>query len=319
MPAPKSTLTGLRALASRRVSLGAVAGVAALGAAGLTIAALANGGIGPDQFSGQNLTFPDDLANLDHWVSFTAEQTNGLAGDIVSKLGLTNIGSNYGVAGGSMYLPLPSNLSTDYRPQYTDSQMSAAEAQMIKPFDRRIYGNQGDMSGPAAAGGAMAGIAMTVAGAAGSALGISADAGNAALKVGAGVAINPNKIVLFTGVPFREHTFSWKLSPKNRQESDTINAMIKMMRFYAHPEFVAGGLFFKYPEFFRIRFNYPEYLFDLRPSVCTDIKVNYHPQGYAGYVRNSDGSGTPAPAEVELSLTFKETEIITKNSLEGFN
>lgn len=323
--AKSTALNGLRALASKRVGVGsavAAGAVVGLGAFGLTLASLANGGIGPDEFSGKSLTFPDDLANLDHWISFTAEQTNGKAADIVSKLGIGNIGSNYGVSGGSMFLPLPSNLSTDYRPQYTDSQMSATEAQMIKPFDRMIYGNQGDMSGVAAAGGALAGIAAGGIGKVGSALGISADAGAAALKVGAGVALNPNKIVLFTGVPFREHTFSWKLSPKNRQESDTINEMIKMMRYYAHPEYVAGGLFFKYPEFFRIRFNYPEYLFDLRPSVCTDIKVNYHSQGYPAYIRNRDGSGIPAPAEVELSLSFKEVEIITKNSLtqgQGFN
>jgi hypothetical protein len=49
--------------------------------------------------------------------------------------------------------------------------------------------------------------------------------------------------------------------------------------------------------------------------VCTDIKVDYHSQGYAAYIRNADGSGEPAPAEVSLSLTFKETEVISKQFL----
>jgi hypothetical protein len=319
-------LNSLAQLAARRAGMfGAVAGVTALGAAGITLASLANGGIGPDQFSGQRLTFPDDLVNLDHWISFTAVQTNGLAAGILNSIAGISIGSNFNVPGGSIFLPLPSNLSTDYRPQYTDNKdLGAAAGSVIKPFDRAIYGNN-DMGGAAAAGAAMAGVAAGIAGKsetlnkAMAAVG-GGDTVDAMLKVAGGVATNPNKIVLFTGVPFREHTFSWKLSPKNRQESETIRTIIKMMRFYSHPEFVAGGLFFKYPEYFQIRFNYPEYLFDLRPSVCTDIKVNYHSQGYAGYVRDKNGGGIPAPVEVEISMSFKETEIITKNSLDqGFN
>ena len=166
----------------------------------------------------------------------------------------------------------------------------------------------------AAVGGAALAAPLAAAQSAAGSLG-GGEAFNALLKVSAGVAVNPHKIVLFTGVGFRDHTFSWKLSPKNRAESNTIQSIIQFFTFYSHPEYVASGLFFKYPEFFRIRFHHPQYLFEIRPSVCTDIRVNYHTQGYPAYVRNADGSGLPAPAEVELSLTFKETEIVTKNSL----
>jgi len=88
-----------------------------------------------------------------------------------------------------------------------------------------------------------------------------------------------------------------------------------MFTYYSHPELVAGGLFFKYPEFFRIKFHHPEYLFELRPSVCTGIRVNYHTNGIPSYIRDADGTGIPAPSEVELSVSFKETEIITKQFL----
>lgn len=315
-------LSSLARLAARRTAIGtvgAVGAVAALGAAGITLASLANGGIGPDKFSGARLTFPDDLVNLDHWVSFTAKQTNGLAAGILSGFGVS-IGSNYNVAGGSVFLPLPSNLSTDYNPEYSKKDLGAAAGSIIKPFDRAMYGNQ-EMGGGAATGAAMAGIALGIAGQnakvqAGMKAAGGEDVAAAVLKTAGGVALNPNKILLFTGVDFRDHSFSWKLSPKNRQESNTIRDIIRMMRFYTHPEFVGGGLFFKYPEYFEIKFNHPEYLFDLRPSVCTDIKVNYHSQGYAGYVRDSNGGGIPAPVEIELTLSFRETEIITKNSLD---
>jgi hypothetical protein len=317
-----SVLSTLGKLAATRAGMGVVAGgVAALAGAGITLASLAGGGIGSDQFSGARLTFPDDLVNLDHWISFTAVQTNGqFASALDSVMQGMTIGSNYNVAGGSIFLPLPSNLSTDYNPEYTTPNLDQVAGGILKPFDRKMYGND-DISGPAAAGAAMAGIAVAATSAAAASVGLKGgDAAAAALKIAGGVALNPNKIVLFTGVNFRDHSFSWKLSPKNRQESNTIRDIIRMMRFYTHPEFVAGGLFFKYPEFFHIRFNHPEYLFDLRPSVCTDIKVNYHSQGYAGYVRDSNGGGIPAPVEIELTLSFKEVEIITKNSLDkGFN
>jgi hypothetical protein len=142
-------------------------------------------------------------------------------------------------------------------------------------------------------------------------------AAGAILKVAGGVALNQHKIVLFTGVNFREHQFSWKLSPKNRKESNDIKKIIDLFAYYSHPEYIAGGLFFKYPEYFEIKFRHPEYLFKLQPSVCKDIKVNYHGQGYAAYIRDANGGGVPAPAEIELSLTFLETEIVTKQSLMG--
>ena len=319
-------MSALTSLLARRVSmgaLGAAAAVTALGVAGVTLASLAGGGIGPDPYTGSNSTFPDDLVTNDHWISFQAVQTNGAAASTInSMLGIT-IGSNFNVPGGSVFLPMPSNLSTDYNPEYTPKDLDMAAGSVLKPFDRAIYGNQ-DINDSAALGAGMAGIAggfagsrgAKVAGEVASAFGASGgDTLAAALKVSAGIAQNPHKIILFTGVGFRDHTFSWKLSPKNRYESDTIKSIIDFFVYYSHPEYVAGGLFFKYPEFFQIKFAHPDYLFELRPSVCKDVKVNYHTQGYAAYVRNADGSGAPAPAEVELTLTFTETEIVTKNSL----
>jgi hypothetical protein len=309
-----------------RMGMGAASTIAvgaALTASGMTLASLAGGGVGRDPFTNTTLRFPDDLGNIDHWISFEAVQTNGAAANLLSGFGVS-IGSNFNVAGGSVYLPLPSQLSTKYDPQYTDENLGMAAGAALKPFDRQMYGNT-DIPGAAAVGAGMAAVTTSVAknflpGAQQVLSGASTLAGgqgsvDAALKVFGGVAQNPHKIVLFTGVNFRQHQFTWKLSPKNRTESNQIRSIIDFFKYYSHPEYVAGGLFFKYPEFFRIRFHHPEYLFEIRPSVCEDVSVNYHTQGYPAYVREADGSGIPAPAEIELSLSFKETEIITKNSL----
>ena len=274
-----------------------------------------------DPFEGETFKFPKDLANIDHWIQFSAEETKGTeVGAAESFLGSGSlVGSS--IIGGHIFLPMTNNLSTDYHPTYSTPDLNMAAGSVLKPFDRALYGNN-DIESSAAVGAGLAGVGAAILKGAGagieqklSALGIDNNAVGAALKVFGGVAQNPHKIVLFTGVDFRDHTFSWKLSPRNREESNAIQNIIQMFTYYSHPELVAGGLFFKYPEFFRIKFHHPEYLFELRPSVCTGIRVNYHTNGIPSYIRDADGTGIPAPSEVELSVSFKETEIITKQFL----
>jgi hypothetical protein len=319
-------LGALASLAANRASmstLSRVAGYAALAGAGVAYASLAGGNlVGADPFKTARLTFPDDLATNDHWISFEAVQTEGRGKDIVSSLGLQNLTGKFTSGGGMAFLPMPSNVSTDYNPEYTTKDLDSAAGMALKPFDQAIYDNK-DLGQSALTGSAMknafaglgAGAALQTAKSAAEAIPGASGAFDAFLKVTAGLAVNPHKILLFTGVNFRDHSFTWKLSPKNRYESDVIRSIIHFFTFYSHPEYVSGGLFFKYPEFFKIKFHYPQYLFEIRPSVCTDIRVNYHGQGYPAYIRNADGSGIPAPAEVELTLSFKETEIVTKDSL----
>ena len=317
--------------AERQLSRGQMAGLAAAGGAALAggalLASLFGGNKIPDPFAGSEpLSFPNDLTQMGHWVEFTAYETKGLATDLLNAGGFGNK-----INGGSIKLPMPANLSTDYNPEYTVGTLgTASSGEILSAADRAIYGNN-DVAGGAAIGGALMGAATsgaggmlgkaisgaqgTVATALKDAVGATGDTAAATLKVAAGLAQNPHKVVLFTGVNFREHQFSWRLSPRNRNESNAIKLITDMFAYYAHPEFVAGALFFKYPEFFRIKFRHPEYLFLLQPSVLKDIRVNYHAQGYPGYIRNADGSGPPAPAEVEISLTFQETEIITKQTL----
>lgn len=279
-----------------------------------------------DPYRGSSTWFPVELEEIDHWIEFTAVETPAPGLDAINNLINTNLSFGSTSIGGTIRLPMTSNLSTDYNPDYTTQELSPALGMALKPIEQGMYGINAMASSAGAgmgqsglAGIITGGVAGTLAGTVSSALaripGVGEQGVAAALKVGAGVAINPHKIVLFTGVNFREHQFSWKLSPKNREESNRIKGIIDQFIYYSHPQYVSGGLFFKYPEFFKIRFRHPEYLFELLPSVCKDVRVNYHGQGYPGYIRDSDGAGPPAPAEVELSLTFQEVEIVTKDSL----
>jgi hypothetical protein len=314
---------GARGLRNSRINAGDAFRIGGkgllLGAGALALASKFGNSVGiADPYSGASVLFPEDLIENDHWIEFRAKETKGRATDL---LGI-DVGTT--IIGGTIRLPMPANLSTDYNPQYTEQDLSPMAGAVLKPFDRAMYGNR-DLeteaqqgSGKAAVLGAItggaAGAAVQTATAA--AAGVAGAEGvNAALKVFGGIAVNPHKVVLFTGVGFRDHTFSWKLSPRNRRESNDIRLICEMFKFYSHPEYLAGGLFFKYPEFFDITFRHPSYLFELEPSVCTDVRIDYHGQGFPAYIRDADGSGIPAPAEITLSLTFKETEVITKNTL----
>ena len=319
------------ALRNRRVAAGGAVAVGAAVGTGLFVNSVLGSGTLKDPFGGDSAYFPEDLAEIDHWIEFTAQQTVGAALGALGALLGQNIQIGSSLLGGTIRLPMPSNLSTDYNPQYSaETQLGPALGMALKPIERDMYG-MGSMGNSASNGTNLNGLspaaqAAAIAGlAGGAATGVAvaglqstlggADTFGALAKIAGGVAVNQHKIVLFTGVNFRDHQFSWKLSPKNREESDAIKKIIDMFTYYSHPEFIAGGLFFKYPEFFKIKFRHPQYLFELQPSVCTDIRVNFHGQGYAGYIRDADGGGIPAPVEVELALTFKEVEIITKKEL----
>lgn len=327
-------LVGSKLLRNKRIASTVKTGaaVAAGAAAGLVAANFNSSNLGTpasaDPYKGASTWFPMELEEIDHWVEFTAEQTTGRGLDLINSFLGSSLSIGSSSVGGTIRLPMPSNLSTDYNPEYSTPELGPVAGMALKPIEQGMYGlnsmsagstqgqGQSGLTAGSYAAGAALGGAVGVAQAAAGRLGIGGDAFGAALKVGAGVAVNQHKIVLFTGVGFRDHQFSWKLSPKNREESNRIKGIIDQFAYYSHPQYIQGGLFFKYPEFFRIKFRHPQYLFELLPSVCTDVRVNYHGQGYAGYIRDSDGGGPPAPAEVEISLTFKEVEIVTKDTLQ---
>lgn len=318
---------GSRLLRNNRISAGIkTAAVIGAAAGGAFVASSLGTPKRADPYKGASTSFPIELEEIDHWIEFTAVETEGQGLGVINRLLNTNLAFGSSDIGGTIRLPMPSNLSTDYNPDYTTQDLGGAVGMALKPIEQNMYGVNALAS---SAGGGMAqsglagafasiaagGLASTASSAIAGLPGVGEAGVAAALKVGAGVALNPHKIVLFTGVNFREHQFSWKLSPKNREESNRIKGIIDQFIYYSHPQYVSGGLFFKYPEFFKIKFRHPQYLFELLPSVCKDVRVNYHGQGYAGYIRDSDGAGPPAPAEIELSLTFQEVEIVTKDSL----
>ena len=147
------------------------------------------------------------------------------------------------------------------------------------------------------------------------------DVGRATIAAARGVVHNPHRVVLFTGVNFREFQFSYRLSPRNASESRTIRFIIFMLKHAMYPSYSAG-LFgsqigtkrgaLVYPDIFKIRFKNDAFLFQMKPCVLKSLDVQYHPQGYPGYIRDTAEGIEAAPVEVQISMQFQELDMIDK-------
>ena len=316
-------------------------------------------------FSGkENLSFPEELQQIDHWVTFTAMET----------LQAIRTESSKSKAMSSITLPLPAGLQTAYNISYSETSLGALGREFMDALGdnkdaQAFLASNAKAIGLGAGGGALAGAltganifgSAVAGGAAGlgtkavldaakgdtttAAVGLSSLMGEDKMAAAAasqfGVARNPHKVVLFDSIGFRKHSFSYQFTPKNRRESETLKEIIKLFKYHASPgmnptkelkfgmlkgategkidipdvKLSGGKHFFKYPEFFQIKFHHPQFLFTIGDSVLTSVDVNYHGGGSVSYARDT-ADATPAPTQVNLNLSFMETDIITKENIE---
>lgn len=132
------------------------------------------------------------------------------------------------------------------------------------------------------------------------------------MSAGAKVALNPFREVLFEAIDFRTFNFKYRLMPKSKNETEQIQRIIKLFKFHMHPELSENRLFFIYPAEFQIAYFFKNaenrYFHKFAPCALTDLQVDYGGEQFSSF---RDG----APGEVNLSLTFRETEILTKEKI----
>ena len=141
-----------------------------------------------------------------------------------------------------------------------------------------------------------------------------------------GVADNPYMEVLFDAMALRTFTYNFKFAPKNEDETAEVQKIISVFRFHMAPELRGGqSRFLGLPSQFDIHYMYQpmgdsqssnasvnQYYNKIATCVLTNCTVNYTPDGVKSF---ADG----APTQMTMSLTFKETEMITKEKVaEGF-
>lgn len=130
------------------------------------------------------------------------------------------------------------------------------------------------------------------------------------------VSLNPFKEVIFEAVDFRAFNFRYRFFPKSKQEADNVEKIIKLFKFHMHPDLSSNKLFFIYPSEFEIAYYFENkqntYFHKLKPCVLESMDISYGGEQFSSF---RDG----IPTEVNMTLTFRETEILTKKQIrDGF-
>ena len=137
-----------------------------------------------------------------------------------------------------------------------------------------------------------------------------------------GQANNPYLEVLFDSMALRTFTYNFTFAPRNQAETDEAQRIIQVFRFHMAPE-VQGGQsrFLTLPSEFDIHYMYQskagiasenDYYNRIGTCVLQNCDVNYAPDGVKSF---KDG----APTKITMGLTFKETDVLTKDRIaEGY-
>lgn len=140
--------------------------------------------------------------------------------------------------------------------------------------------------------------------------------GGQLLELGSKQKTNSFREQFFESVDYRTFNFKHTFMPKSRVEADNVKRIIDLFKFHMHPELSNAGLFYIYPSEFEIKYYYRneenKYFDRISSCVLEDMNVEYGGDLFSTF---DDGK----PVEVNLSLKFKELELLTKERIrEGF-
>jgi len=138
-----------------------------------------------------------------------------------------------------------------------------------------------------------------------------------------GQTLNPYIEVAFNSTGMRTFDYTFKFAPKSRAETDEVKAIIQLFRFHMLPEMKsAAHRYLTLPSTFDIHYMWQNgrttaeensFYNKIATCVLTNVDINYTPNGQV----QSFGDG--APTQIDMSLSFKETEMMTKQHIqEGF-
>ena len=134
------------------------------------------------------------------------------------------------------------------------------------------------------------------------------------IQLGAKVKTNPFREVFFEGIDYRKFNFRYKFMPKSEKEVKAVYNIIDKFKLHMHPEVAAGGAFFVYPSEFEIAYYYNNkengYFNKIATCALTDMSVEYGGEQFSSFANG-------APTEINLVLSFRELELITKESIKN--
>ena len=211
---------------------------------------------------------------------------------------------------GSVVLPVPGGISDANMADWSNGTMTPMQAAGANIALSALDSSEGAAEGAARDAGAelqkaiadpstSEAIKATIAGAA---TGLDAQV----MQRGAGAVMNPNMELLFNGPQLRNFGFTFKLSPRDAKEAQTV---IKILRFFKQgmaPMRTEEKFFLKAPHTFELKYQGrgakgdQPYLNKFKECALTNCGVQYTPDG--NYNTFSDGVMT----SYSMQLTFNE-------------
>jgi hypothetical protein len=207
-------------------------------------------------------------------------------------------------------LPLPSNLNEYYNISYGDDSFNQFGG--VQNTVEQIYNDWASKGGSTASSFDVEGAASAFTGwsqalARGTANYFSPELGGV-IDRATGNVVNPHITSVFKGVALREHSFQWRLSAKSAKESAIIKNIRDSIRNRMHPEKKSEFLL-NFPDEVYIKFfaDGKPFLYPIFKSVVTAVASNLSSDGTNAFFKDTD-----EPVIIDLSITFKEVEAVTR-------
>jgi len=118
----------------------------------------------------------------------------------------------------------------------------------------------------------------------------------------------------YSGPGYRSHSFAFSLKPESKDDSTEIENIVKFFKENSAP--MQGNVsklarLYKVPNVFDITFEPNAGLHKFKPSALENVEVKYGGEKYNIF---KDGQ---MPVQVDISLSFKELEILNKKDVEA--
>ena len=207
----------------------------------------------------------------------------------------------------SIALYMPAQLSVGHTAKYGEAEIGA----MVAGLNAGIKGIKDDDT---SVGDLAKSLGNETAKAFAGVIGGVATGAEEAFEISSGTLTNNRTEMKFEGIERRDFSFSFRMLPTSPEEAQTIEDIVTAFRFHSMPEVLGSlaGRTMIVPSTFDIEYRPNIHLHKISTSVLESVEVQYGGERTQFFTDDQ-------PVETQLTLKFKELEIITKESiLEGY-